>query len=70
MGVYNTLPPKDDLVDLSELFSAKMAVSGHSQEYLDSFTHQPIFWDKDTASKNLWLDNEFFDARRVKSLTS
>ena len=30
MGVYNSLPPKDDLIDLSELFAAKKAVAGHS----------------------------------------
>ena len=70
MGVYQGLPPKDDLIDLSELFASKKAIAGHSQEYLDSFIHQAVFWDNDTASKNLWLDNEYFDARRVKSLTS
>ena len=58
------------MVDLSELFAPKKMVAGHSREYLDSFTHEAVFWDDETASKNLWLDNEFFDARKVKSLTS
>ena len=70
IGVYNSLPPKDDLVDLSELFAPKKMVAGHLREYLDLFIHQAVFWDDEIASKNLQLDNEFFDARKVKSLTS
>lgn len=45
-------------------------IAGHSKEYLDSFIQSPVFWESETASKNLYLDDEYFDARQVKSMTS
>ena len=70
LNVFTSAKATDELVDLSQLFGATKMVAGHSQEYLDSFTHMAVFWDSPSASSNLYLDDEFFDARYVKSMTS